>query len=102
MDELAKENHTYHLSPSLYRGIQKIPRTMLSHLEEVRPNGPMRLRPDFRAAVSLKNRLHRESGEEVAEPISPQHNIEDGSLPQAVHGGTRPTGVGGAHINFFK
>ena len=31
----------------------------------------MRLRPDFRAAVSLKNRLHRESGEERAEPISP-------------------------------
>ena len=32
---------------------------------------PMRLRPDFRAAVSLKNRLHRESSEQVAEPISP-------------------------------
>ena len=35
-------------------------------------HGPMRLRPDFRAAFSLKNRLHRESGEQVAEPISPQ------------------------------
>ena len=35
-------------------------------------NGPVRLRPDFRACVSLKNRLHRESGEQVAEPISPQ------------------------------
>ena len=35
-------------------------------------NAPMRLRPDFRAAVSLKNRLHRESGGELAEPISPQ------------------------------
>ena len=34
--------------------------------------GPMRLRPDFRAAVSLKNRLHRESGEQVEEPISPE------------------------------
>ena len=33
----------------------------------------MRLRSDFRAAVSIKNRLHRESGEEVAEPISPQY-----------------------------
>ena len=28
-------------------------------------NAPLRLRPDFRAAVSLKNRLHRESGEQV-------------------------------------
>ena len=26
-----------------------------------------------------------------------QHNIGDGTLPQAIHGGTRPTGVGGAH-----
>ena len=36
----------------------------------------MRLRPDFRAAVSLKNRLHRESGEEIAEPISPAQKKE--------------------------
>ena len=32
----------------------------------------MRFWPDFHAAVCLKNRLHRESGEEAAEPISPQ------------------------------
>ena len=55
----------------------------------------MRLRTDFRAAVSLKNRLHRESAEEIAEPIG------DGTLPQAIPGGTRPK-VGGAHDNFFK
>ena len=30
----------------------------------------MRLRPDFRATVSLQNLLHRESGEEIAEPMS--------------------------------
>ena len=29
----------------------------------------MRLRSDFRAAVTIMNRLHRESGEERAEPI---------------------------------
>ena len=34
-------------------------------------NGPMRLRPDFRAAVSPKNRLHRESGEQFEELIHP-------------------------------
>ena len=28
------------------------------------------------------------------------NNIGDGTLPQAIHGGTRPTGVGGAH-NIF-
>ena len=35
-------------------------------------NAPVRLRSDFRAAVSIKNRLHQESGEEVVQPISPQ------------------------------
>ena len=34
-------------------------------------NTLVRLRPDFRAAVSLRNPLYRESGEQVAEPISP-------------------------------
>ena len=45
---------------------------MVSHFEQVRQNGPMKLRSEFRAAVSLKNRLHRESGEQVEEPTSPQ------------------------------
>ena len=35
-------------------------------------NGHMKLRSDFRAAVSVKNRLHRESGEQVEELISPE------------------------------
>ena len=35
-------------------------------------NGPMKLRSDFRAAVSFKNRLHRESGEKVEEPTPPE------------------------------
>ena len=43
----------------------------ISTLNKSGKNAPMRLRPDFRAAVSLKNRLHRESGEEIAEPIFP-------------------------------
>ena len=60
----------------------------------------MRLRPDFRAAVSLKNRLHRESGDQVAEPIL-HNNVGEGILPQAIHGGTRLNGVGGAHKIFF-
>ena len=58
----------------------------------------MRLRPDFRAAVSLENRLHRESGEEIAEPISP---AQFWTLPQAIPGGTRPK-VGGAHYIFYE
>ena len=86
--------------PSLYGGISKIPRTMVSHLEQIRQNGPVRLRPDFRAAVSLKNRLHRESGEQVAEPISPQQ-YRRWHFPQAIHDGTRLNGVGGAQFFFL-
>ena len=58
--------------PSLQRGIQEIPRTVVLTLNKSGKNAPIRLRSDFRAAVSLKNRLHREPGEEVAQPIFPQ------------------------------
>ena len=45
---------------------------MVSHLEHKSgKNAPMRLRSDFRAAVSLKHRLHRESSEEIAGPMFP-------------------------------
>ena len=33
-------------------------------------NGPMKLRSDFQAAVSMKNSLHHVSGEQVEEPMS--------------------------------
>ena len=56
----------------------------------------MRLRPDFRAAVSLKNRLHRESGEEKLQNQHTHSNTGGGTLPQAIPGGTRPK-VGGSH-----
>ena len=68
MDELAKEDHTYHLSPEKYRRYQG---QRYLTLNKSGKHGPMKLRSDFRAAVSLQNRLHRESGEQVAEPISP-------------------------------
>ena len=68
MDELAKQNPTYHLSTEEFKRYQGQWYLILSKSGK---NGSMRLRPVFRAAVSLKNRLHRESGEEIAEPISP-------------------------------
>ena len=42
--------------------------------------------------VSLANRLQNQFH---------QHNIGDGTLPQAIPGGTRLTGVGGAHNIFM-
>ena len=63
-DELAKEDHTYRLTPEEKK---KIPRTVLSYSEQSRQNWPMKLRSDFLAAVSMKNRPHNESGEQVEE-----------------------------------
>ena len=51
----------------------------------------MKLRSDFRAAVSIKNRLHHESGEKVEEPIS---TIQEGIPLQAHRGGSSLSGIG--------
>ena len=69
MDELAQQDHTYRLSKEEFKRYQGQWYLTLNKSDK---NAPMRLRSDFRAAVSLKNRLHRESVEEIAEPISPQ------------------------------
>ena len=71
LDELAKEDHTCRLTPEekkRYQGKWYIT------LNKSGKNGPMILRSDFRAAVSMKNRLHRERGEKVEEPISPEQD----------------------------
>ena len=68
MVKLAKQNHTFHLSAEEFKRYQG---QWYLTLNKSGKNAPMRLRSDFRAAVSLKNRLHRESGEQVAEPTSP-------------------------------
>ena len=66
-------------------------------------NGPMRLRPDVRAAVSPQNRLHRESGEQVEEPFSPEL-YRRWHLLQADRGGTSLNGIGSEVIRtlFFQ
>ena len=69
MDELAQQNHTYRPSKEEFERYQG---QWYLTLNTSGKNAPMRLRSDFRAAVSIKNRLHRESGEEVVQPISPQ------------------------------
>ena len=66
MDKLAQEDHTYRLSKEEFKRYQG---QWYLTLNKSGNNAPMRLRPDFRAAVSLKNQLHRESGEEVAHSI---------------------------------
>ena len=62
LDELAKENHTYHLTPEEQRRYQG---QWYLTLNKSGKHGPLKLRSDFRAAVLMKNRLHHESGEQV-------------------------------------
>ena len=67
MDELAKEDHTYHLTEQRrYQGQRYLT------LNKSGKNGSLKFRSDFRVGVSIKNRLHRESGEKVEELISPE------------------------------
>ena len=68
-DEICKRRPYISSHP---RGKEKIPRTMVSHFEQMRQKWHMKLRSDYRAAVLMKNRLHHESGEQVEEPISPE------------------------------
>ena len=66
MDKLAQEDHSYRLSREEYLRYQKHWYLTLSKSGK---NAPMRLRSHFRAAVTIMNRLHQESGEQRAEPI---------------------------------
>ena len=54
------------------RGKEKYQGQWYLALNKSGKNGPMKLQSDFRAVVSMKNRLHHESGEQVEEPISPE------------------------------
>ena len=66
MDKLAQEDHSNRLSCEEYERYQK---HWYLTLNKSGKNAPMRLRSDFRTAVTLMNRPHRESGEERAELI---------------------------------
>ena len=77
MDELAKQDHTYRLSKEELKRYQGQWHLTLNKSGK---NAPIRLRPDFRAAVSLKNRLHRESGEEIAAATNISTAIQEMAL----------------------
>ena len=65
-DEFAKEDHTYHRTPEekkRYHGQWYLT------LNKAGKSGPVKFRSDFRASVSMKYRLHHESGEQVEERL---------------------------------
>ena len=78
----------------IFWGIFEISKTLVNKSGR---NAPMRLRSDFRTAVTIMNRLHRESGEDRPVPI-PFINTKGGTrLLPVLHGGSGMK-TGGAHF----
>ena len=72
MDELAQKSFTYRPSSEECEEYQK---NLKISLNKSGKNAPMRLRSDFREALTNMHLLHRESGEERPEPI-PFHQYQ--------------------------
>ena len=66
MDKLAQENHSYCPSSDEFERYKK---NWYITLNKSGRNAPMKLRSDFREALTDMHRLHRASGEERTEPI---------------------------------
>ena len=84
MDELARQNHTYHLSPVEFKRYQG---QWYLTLDKSGKMGLCDFDPIFELRSLSKTVF-----------IVLQHNTEDGTLPQAIPGETCLDGVGGAHI----
>ena len=66
MDKLTKEDHSKSALPEEFDRYRK---NWYITLNKSGRNAPMKLRSDFREALTNMHRLHRESGEERPEPI---------------------------------
>ena len=82
MDTLAQENHSYCRSSEEFEREENWYIT----LNKSGRNAPMKLRSDFREALTDMHRLHRESGEERPEPIPFYQYQSDGNLLQPTGG----------------
>ena len=65
-DKLAQEDHSYCPLPEEFDRYRK---NWFFTVNTSGRNAPMKLRSDFREALTNMHRLHRESGEERPEPI---------------------------------
>ena len=96
MDKLAQEDHSYRLSREEFKRYQG---QWYLTLNKSGKNAPMRLRSDFRAAVTIKKTVSTENQAKNVQNPFLFNNIRDGTLlPQVIPGGTgtRPK-AGGAH-----
>ena len=93
MDELAKQNHTCHLSTEEFKRYQGHWYLTLISQEQTRfcDFDPIFELQSLSQTVFIVSRVRKLLNQFL------QHNTGDGTLPQAILGGTRLTGVGGAH-----
>ena len=95
MDELAKEDHTYHLSTEEFERYQG---QWYPTLNKSGKNGPMRTIFEL---LSLSKTVSTASQANKLQNQFLQDNTGDGILLQALHGGTRLNGIGSELIRFF-
>ena len=96
MDELAKQNRTCRLSKEEFKRCQG---QWYLTLNKSGKHAPMRLRPDYRAAVSQKTVFIVSQVRKLQNQYL-HNNTGDGTRLRAIPGGTRPK-AGGAH-DIFK
>ena len=99
MEEFAKQNHTYHLSTKEFKRYQGQWRY---HLEYVKQKSRL---CDFDQNFDLQSLSKKVFTVNLPKRLQNQFlhsNIGDGSLSEAIPGGTRLTGVGGAHKKFYS
>ena len=75
---------------------------MVSHLEHVRQKRAYATSTRFSELQSLSKTVFTVSLVSKLQNQFLHNNIGVGTLPPAIHGGTRPTGVGGSSSLFFK
>ena len=100
MEKLAQEDYSYCPSSKAFERYRK---NWYISVNKSGRNAPMKLRSDFREALTDMHRLHQESGEERPEPI-PLFNSTKGGIRLLLlpvpHGGSGMK-TGGAHNYFF-
>ena len=97
MDELAKQNRTHRLSREEFKRCQG---QWYLTLNKSGKHAPMRLRPDYRAAVSQKTVFIVSQVRELQNQFL-HNNTGDGTLLRAIPCGTRPK-AGGAHDKILR
>ena len=96
MDEICK---TKPHVPSLCRGIQKIPRTMISHLERVRQKWAYATATRFSSCCLSQKTVSTACQVSKLQNQFLHNHTGDGILLQAHRGGTRLDGIGGVRKN---